>query len=71
MRPVADIASEAPQLNARDTLRDALSLLLNAKSDVALVRDRSGVTVGTLRLEDIHAAAASGSDTETQPARHA
>jgi osmoprotectant transport system ATP-binding protein len=65
MGPVADIPSDAPQLNAGDTLRDALSLLLNARSDWALVRDRSGATVGTLRLEDIHAAAAGGSETDT------
>ena len=68
MSPVADIPSDAPQLNAGDTLRDALSLLLNAKSDVALVRDRSGATVGTLRLEDIHAAAAGSADAQASAA---
>jgi hypothetical protein len=33
-------------------------VLLSAKSDVAQVRDKRGALVGTLRLEDVHAAAA-------------
>jgi osmoprotectant transport system ATP-binding protein len=52
------IGDSAPQLDSETTLRDALSVLLSAKSDVAQVRDRAGALVGTLRLEDIHAAAA-------------
>ena len=58
MGPVAEISPSAPIFDAGVTLRDALSVLLNAKSDVAQVRDRTGRTIGTLRLEDIHAAAA-------------
>ena len=52
------VTDSAPQLDSQTTLRDALSVLLSAKSDVAQVRDRAGMLVGTLRLEDIHAAAA-------------
>ena len=52
------IGDSSPQLAAGTTLRDALSVLLSAKSDVAQVRDRAGMLIGTLRLEDIHAAAA-------------
>ena len=57
MHPVESIVGNTPRLNAHDTLRDALSLLLNARSDSALVLDRSGGAVGMLRLEDIHLAA--------------
>ncbi|MEO8133996.1 MAG: ABC transporter ATP-binding protein [Betaproteobacteria bacterium] len=57
MRAVDGVASDTPRLNIDDTLRDALSLLLSVKSDSALVLDASGAAVGTLRLEDIHAAA--------------
>ena len=52
----------SPQLAADSTLRDALSILLTARSDVAQVKDRDGVIIGTLRLEDIHAAAAETPD---------
>jgi osmoprotectant transport system ATP-binding protein len=52
------VADTAPQLDAEMSLRDALSVLLSAKSDVAQVRDRTGALVGTLKLEDVHAAAA-------------
>ena len=60
MHPGGDgqVTDSAPQLDSQTTLRDALSVLLSAKSDVAQVRDRAGMLVGTLRLEDIHAAAA-------------
>jgi osmoprotectant transport system ATP-binding protein len=52
------VPDSAPQLDAEMSLRDALSVLLSAKSDVAQVRDKKGMLVGTLRLEDVHAAAA-------------
>ena len=52
------VADTAPQLDAEMSLRDALSVLLSAKSDVAQVRDRGDALVGTLKLEDVHAAAA-------------
>jgi osmoprotectant transport system ATP-binding protein len=52
------VTDTAPQLDAEMSLRDALSVLLSAKSDVAQVRDRGGALVGTLKLEDVHAAAA-------------
>ncbi len=68
MRPVGNIVSDTPQLNIGDSLRDALSLLLNAKSEVALVRDRSGAAVGMLRLADIHAAAAGEGEADMWPA---
>jgi len=68
MEGLAAVPDDAPVLNAADTLRDALSVLLSAKSDVALVRDRSGAKVGTLRLEDVHAAAA-GADESTASAK--
>ncbi|MEO7762698.1 MAG: ABC transporter ATP-binding protein [Casimicrobiaceae bacterium] len=58
MRVGHEVADSAPQLHPEMTLRDALSLLLSAKSDVAQVRMSTGALVGTLRLEDIHAAAA-------------
>jgi osmoprotectant transport system ATP-binding protein len=60
MEPVGAraVADTSPQLDAGMSLRDALSVLLSAKSDVAQVRDRGGALVGTLRLEDVHAAAA-------------
>ena len=58
MQPATDAPAGAPSFVATDTLRDALSVLLNAKSDVAVVRDGSGTVIGTLRLEDIHSAAA-------------
>jgi osmoprotectant transport system ATP-binding protein len=51
------VEDTAPQLDAEMSLRDALSVLLSAKSDVAQVRDRGGALVGTLKLEDVHAAA--------------
>ena len=58
MRPVDGVGADTPRINAEGTLRDALSLLLSVKSDSALVLDAQGAAVGTLRLEDIHAAAA-------------
>ena len=61
MRTAETVPNEAPQLDTEMSLRDALSVLLSAKSDVAQVRDKGGALVGTLRLEDVHAAAAEGS----------
>jgi len=58
MRPVEGVGTDTPRLAEGGTLRDALSLLLSVKSDSALVLDAQGAAVGTLRLEDIHAAAA-------------
>ena len=58
MGPVASVADDAPRLRADTTLRDALSALLGARSELALVLDPSGAALGTLRLEDVHAAAA-------------
>ena len=58
MGPVADVADDAPRLRADGTLRDALSALLGARSALALVQDSSGAALGTLRLADVHAAAA-------------
>ena len=58
MGPVADVADDAPRLRADATLRDALSALLGARSELALVQDSSGAALGTLRLADVHAAAA-------------
>ena len=63
MGPVAPMPPGAPVFDAHGTLRDALSVLLNAKSDVAAVRDRSGAIIGSLRLDDIHAAAAGEANT--------
>ena len=47
----------APEISAEATLRDALSILLSARADVARVM-RDGIVVGVVRLDDIHAAAA-------------
>ena len=58
MGPLASVADDAPRLRADGTLRDALSALLGARSALALVQDSSGAALGTLRLEDVHAAAA-------------
>ena len=58
MGPVADVTDDAPRLRADATLRDALSALLGARSELALVQDSSGAALGTLRLADVHAAAA-------------
>ena len=58
MGRVADVADDAPRLRADATLRDALSALLGARSELALVQDSSGAALGTLRLADVHAAAA-------------
>ena len=52
------VTDTAPQLDSEMSLRDALSVLLSAKSDVAQVRNKAGTLVGALRLEDVHAAAA-------------
>lgn len=67
MGAVVEVPADAPRLNATDTLRDALSVLLSARSDVALVRDGSGAVLGTLRLEDVHAAAAGAANPESGP----
>ena len=58
MRPLSEVPAGSPVFATHDTLRDALSVLMNAKSAVGLVRDRSGNVTGTLRLDDIHSAAA-------------
>ena len=58
MGPIASVADDAPRLRADSTLRDALSALLGARSELALVLDSSGTPLGTLRLGDVHAAAA-------------
>ena len=58
MGPLASVADDAPRLRADGTLRDALSALLGARSELALVQDSSGAALGTLRLDDVHAAAA-------------
>ena len=58
MRPVDGVSADTPRTDVNGMLRDALSLLLSVKSDSALVLDAQGAAVGTLRLEDIHAAAA-------------
>ena len=54
----ASAPAGAPSLAASMSLRDALSVLLSTRSDVAQVRDGTGAPVGALRLEDVHAAAA-------------
>ena len=58
MGPLASVADDAPRLRADGTLRDALSALLGARSELALVQDSAGAALGTLRLADVHAAAA-------------
>ena len=58
MRAVDGVAGDTPRMHVNDTLRDALSVLLSVKSDSALVLDAAGEAVGTLRIADIHAAAA-------------
>jgi osmoprotectant transport system ATP-binding protein len=52
------LPDSAPQLDPEMSLRDALSVLLSAKSDVATIRDGDRNLIGALRLADIHAAAA-------------
>jgi osmoprotectant transport system ATP-binding protein len=52
------VGDDAPALRVEMTLRDALSLLLTVRSDVARVCDAAGAEIGVLRLDDVHAAAA-------------
>ena len=74
MRPLdsMQVASTTPRVAADATLRDALSVLLSAKSNVALVvgsgpaaADAGGAVVGVVHLDDVHAAAA---ETRADPA---
>ena len=49
----ADVESTSPLLDRRTTLKDALSMLLDADVQAGLVVDRTGAVRGMIRVEDI------------------